>query len=97
MNDEFSNVYDDRARADSYDKLEFPGTYYLAYRDLPAIFTEHVAGISLIPHAYDGETDPDLAPVRLAGKGLRVPTGPVMTNSFGFGGNNCTLVLGGPA
>lgn len=42
MNDRFENVYDDRTRADSYDKLEFPGTYYLAYRDLPAIIAEHV-------------------------------------------------------
>ena len=44
MKEEFSNVYDDRARAESYDKLEFPGTYYLAYRDLPAIIAEHVRG-----------------------------------------------------
>ncbi|MEN8143760.1 MAG: methyltransferase domain-containing protein [Gemmatimonadota bacterium] len=41
---EFSNVYEDAARADAYAKLEFPGTYYLAYRDLPAIIAEHVRG-----------------------------------------------------
>ena len=41
---EFSNVYDDRARAESYAQLKFPGTYYLAYRDLPAIIGEHVRG-----------------------------------------------------
>jgi SAM-dependent methyltransferase len=40
----FSNVYDDQARAAAYDKLEFPGTYYLAYRDLPVIIGEHVRG-----------------------------------------------------
>lgn len=40
----FSNVYDDRARADAYAKLEFPGTYYLAYRDLPEIIGKHVRG-----------------------------------------------------
>jgi hypothetical protein len=33
--------------------------------------------------------------VKLAGKGMLVAPGPVMTNSFGFGGNNCSLVLGG--
>jgi SAM-dependent methyltransferase len=44
MKDEFSNVYEDKARADSYDKLEFPGSYYLAFRDLPAMITEHVRG-----------------------------------------------------
>jgi len=40
----FSNVYDDKQRAEAYAKLEFPGTYYLAYRDLPAIISKHVRG-----------------------------------------------------
>ncbi|MFH1923023.1 MAG: methyltransferase domain-containing protein [Planctomycetota bacterium] len=44
MNTGFSNVYDDERRADAYAKLEFPGTYYLAYRDLPAILGAHVRG-----------------------------------------------------
>jgi SAM-dependent methyltransferase len=44
MTEEFSNVYDDEARAEAYAELEFPGTYYLAYRDLPAIVHEHVGG-----------------------------------------------------
>jgi SAM-dependent methyltransferase len=44
MTAEFSNVYDDHARARAYARLEFPGTYYLAYRDLPAIIGEHVRG-----------------------------------------------------
>jgi SAM-dependent methyltransferase len=44
MNAEFSNVYDDEARADAYARLEFPGTYYLAYRDLGTIIKEHVSG-----------------------------------------------------
>jgi ubiquinone/menaquinone biosynthesis C-methylase UbiE len=39
-----SNVYDDQARAEAYATLDFPGTYYLAYRDLPAIIGEHVQG-----------------------------------------------------
>jgi SAM-dependent methyltransferase len=42
--DDFANVYDDRARADAYARLEFPGTYYLAFRDLPAIIREHAVG-----------------------------------------------------
>jgi len=41
---DFSNVYADDARADAYAGLEFPGTYYLAFRDLPAIIGEHVRG-----------------------------------------------------
>ncbi|MCM2315217.1 MAG: class I SAM-dependent methyltransferase [Thermoanaerobaculia bacterium] len=41
---DFTNVYEDAKRAEAYDKLEFPGTYYLAYRDLPAIFEKHAPG-----------------------------------------------------
>ncbi|MDH7563726.1 MAG: class I SAM-dependent methyltransferase [Candidatus Bathyarchaeota archaeon] len=41
---EFSNVYEDAKRAEAYSKLEFPGTYYLAYRDLPEIIHTHVKG-----------------------------------------------------
>lgn len=40
----FFNVYDDRQRAEAYGTLELPGTYYLAYRDLPAIISKHVSG-----------------------------------------------------
>lgn len=40
----FSNVYDDAERAAAYATLEFPGTYYLAFRDLPAIIATHVKG-----------------------------------------------------
>ncbi|MBN1212587.1 MAG: class I SAM-dependent methyltransferase [candidate division Zixibacteria bacterium] len=40
----FDNVYEDARRAAAYAKLEFPGTYYLAYRDLPQIITEYVRG-----------------------------------------------------
>jgi len=38
------NVYEDSKRADSYSKLEFPGTYYLAYRDIPGLLKKHVNG-----------------------------------------------------
>jgi len=51
--------------------------------------------IPLIPHVYDGDFDPELPALRLATKGMRVPAGPLMTNSFGFGGNNCCLILDG--
>jgi len=39
-----SNVYDDAHRAATYATLDFPGTYYLAFRDLPAIIGKHVSG-----------------------------------------------------
>jgi SAM-dependent methyltransferase len=41
---DFSNVYEDDERADAYARLEFPGTYYLAYRDIPGIIADHVDG-----------------------------------------------------
>ena len=44
MKERFPNVYEDAQRADAYAALEFPGTYYLAYRDLPSILCEHVQG-----------------------------------------------------
>lgn len=42
--DTFTNAYGDDERAASYATLEFPGTYYLAFRDLPEIFSKHVTG-----------------------------------------------------
>jgi 3-oxoacyl-[acyl-carrier-protein] synthase I len=53
--------------------------------------------LSLPPHWWDGERDPELPALHLVQKGetARVGASPrVMSNSFGFGGNNCTLVLG---
>jgi SAM-dependent methyltransferase len=40
----FDNVYKDSKRTEAYSKLEFPGTYYLAFRDLPTIIAQHVNG-----------------------------------------------------
>jgi SAM-dependent methyltransferase len=44
----FQNVYEDDCRAEAYAKLEFPGTYYLAYRDLPEIIGQHTRGTEAI-------------------------------------------------
>jgi SAM-dependent methyltransferase len=41
---DFANCYADATRADAYARLEFANTYYLAYRDLPAILSRHVSG-----------------------------------------------------
>lgn len=38
------NAYEDMKRAEAYSRLEFPGTYYLAYRDLPRITLEFAHG-----------------------------------------------------
>jgi SAM-dependent methyltransferase len=40
----FVNTYEDAVRAEAYAQLEFPGTYYLAFRDIPGIINEHVKG-----------------------------------------------------
>lgn len=44
MTETFSNVYEDADRARAYADLEFPGTYYLAFRDIPALLSRHVRG-----------------------------------------------------
>jgi SAM-dependent methyltransferase len=44
----FVNAYEDEIRAQAYATLEFPGTYYLAFRDLPAVFAEHVRGLAAL-------------------------------------------------
>ena len=40
----FLNVYEDAQRAEAYATLDFPGTYYLAFRDLPTILAANVEG-----------------------------------------------------
>ena len=40
----FSNIYNDDLRAESYSTLDFPGTYYLAFRDLPSIIANYMTG-----------------------------------------------------
>jgi len=40
----FLNVYADEARANAYADLEYPGTYYLAFRDIPRLIERHVRG-----------------------------------------------------
>jgi 3-oxoacyl-[acyl-carrier-protein] synthase-1 len=58
--------------------------------------SERDGELALPPHDWDRERDPELAPLRLAGpgetaraRGRRL----ALSNGFGFGGNNCTLVL----
>lgn len=41
---EFINAYDDSARALSYSTMDFPGTYYLAFRDIPGLISRSVKG-----------------------------------------------------
>lgn len=41
---DFKNTYEDDAYAAAYAKLEFPGTYYLAFRDLPGLISRHISG-----------------------------------------------------
>lgn len=45
---EFENSWGNPVRSFAYSKLEFPNTYYLAYRDLPAIIAKHIQGKRVI-------------------------------------------------
>ncbi len=49
------------------------------------------------PTANHEHTDPEVTLDVVAGEPRQVPAGPVLSNSFGFGGHNATLVLGPPA
>ncbi|HEV3400450.1 MAG TPA: beta-ketoacyl-[acyl-carrier-protein] synthase family protein, partial [Acidimicrobiales bacterium] len=49
------------------------------------------------PTANHDRTDPELAIDVVAGEPRQVAAGPVVSNSFGFGGHNATLVLAPPA
>jgi len=44
MSPTFGNVYEDEERARAYATLQFPGTYYLAFRDLPALIRRYNHG-----------------------------------------------------
>lgn len=48
----------------------------------------------LPPHVWDGEADPALPPLRVVDPAAPVHPKVVMSNSFAFGGNNVSLVLG---
>ena len=44
MDRTFGNVYEDEERAHAYATLGFPGTYYLAFRDLPGLIQRYNHG-----------------------------------------------------
>ncbi len=51
----------------------------------------------LPPHLWDGQPDPELAPLELVRAGTRLSRAQgrhLMSNSFAFGGNNVALILG---
>ena len=51
---------------------------------------EHI----LPPHVWDGEIDPNFPKIRVVEAGERWTNPSVMSNSFAFGGNNISLVIG---
>jgi 3-oxoacyl-[acyl-carrier-protein] synthase-1 len=54
-------------------------------------------GHALPPHAWDGEADPLLPPLQWADAHTRLAQTPkryLMSNSFAFGGNNISLIIG---
>lgn len=58
--------------------------------------SERDGALALPPHDWDGERDPALADLHLVGANQRARVRGrrlVASNSFGFGGSNCTLIL----
>jgi 3-oxoacyl-[acyl-carrier-protein] synthase-1 len=51
-------------------------------------------GGSMLPHVLDGERDRELPELRLASRGEAYRPGPVLSNSFAFGGSNASIVIG---
>jgi 3-oxoacyl-[acyl-carrier-protein] synthase-1 len=54
------------------------------------------SGYPLLPHVWDGEADPEFETPSLVASGDRLAVdGPAyfMSNSFAFGGNNCSIIL----
>jgi 3-oxoacyl-[acyl-carrier-protein] synthase I len=52
----------------------------------------------LVPHCWDDTPAPDLPPLRLVRRGDRLLASSrpvVLLNSFGFGGSDCSLIIGG--
>jgi 3-oxoacyl-[acyl-carrier-protein] synthase-1 len=47
----------------------------------------------LPPHLWDGKRDPALAPLTFATADHRLERPAILSNSFAFGGSNCSLIL----
>ena len=45
---DFFNSYEDKTRAEAYAKLQFAGTYYLAFRDIPSLTSSYVTGTNAL-------------------------------------------------
>lgn len=59
--------------------------------------SEHNRDGLLPPHLWDGQADAELPPLQLTARGARLADKPrrrLMSNSFAFGGNNLSLILG---
>jgi 3-oxoacyl-[acyl-carrier-protein] synthase-1 len=58
--------------------------------------SERRGEIALAPHVFDGERDDDVGQIRLVARGEKIRVRGrrlMMSNAFGFGGNNCTVIL----
>ena len=63
------------------------------------MINRHWHELPLPPHLWDGEPDEELPHLDLVGTGEKVPVSNpvVMSNSFAFGGNNCSIIFGDPS
>ena len=53
----------------------------------------HSRGV-LPPHLWDRAADPEIPPLNLVAPGTPIPAGPMLSNSFAFGGSNVSILLG---
>jgi 3-oxoacyl-[acyl-carrier-protein] synthase-1 len=58
------------------------------------LLTDMNANKRLPEHLWDGEADPDLAPIALTTSGAAWQRGVILSNSFAFGGSNASVIIG---
>ena len=73
------------------------GATEVAFCAMVLAFAQETGTVFLPPHVYDGDYDASLPPLSLVRPGDTLSLGQscfMMSNSFGFGGSNCAVVLG---
>jgi 3-oxoacyl-[acyl-carrier-protein] synthase-1 len=73
------------------------GATEVAFCAMVLASAQETGTVFLPPHVFDGDYDASLPPLSLVRPGDTLSLGQgcfMMSNSFGFGGSNCAVVLG---